>query len=78
VFILGYLAIRLWKQKNSMHRQPLLALFAGLAGIFVSNYGNQLLGQMPTSILFYLSIAVIYNLTSSEEASVAGGSHVQK
>jgi O-antigen ligase len=78
VFILGYLAVRLWKQKNSTHRQPLLALFAGLAGIFVSNYGNQLLGQMPTSILFYLSIAVIYNLTSSEEASVAGGSHVQK
>jgi O-antigen ligase len=78
VFILGYLAVRLWRYTDPLHRQPLLALFAGLAGIFVANYGNQLLGQMPTNILFYLSIAVIYNLTMSKNTSTTKDLHVQK
>jgi O-antigen ligase len=78
MFMLGYLAVRLWKQKNHKHRQPLLALYAGLAGIFVGNYGNQLLGQMPTNILFYISIAVIYNLTTSHVTSNPENLDVQK
>jgi O-antigen ligase len=76
-FMLGYLATRLWKQKDHVQRQPLLALYAGLAGIFVGNYGNQLLGQMPTSILFYLSIAVIYNLTATKQATPVEDAYVQ-
>jgi O-antigen ligase len=69
VFILLYLAVRIWKQPHSSVKQPLLALYAGLAGVFVANYGNQLLGQMPTSIVFYLSIAIIYNLTAPTKAA---------
>ncbi|QHT68491.1 O-antigen ligase family protein [Rhodocytophaga rosea] len=65
LFILIFLAVRLWTFQHSPQRQLLLALFAGLAGITVANYGNQVLGQMPTSLLFYLSIAIIYTLTSA-------------
>lgn len=64
LFILIYLAVRLWPLESSPQKQLILALFAGLSGIAVANYGNQLLGQMPTNILFYLSIAVIYKLSS--------------
>jgi O-antigen ligase len=78
IFILAYLAVKLWIQKDLVHRQLLLALFAGMSGIFVANYGNQLLGQMPTNILFYLSIAVIYNLTVSRETGATKDLHVQK
>jgi O-antigen ligase len=78
VFILVYLAIRLWKLTDHGRRQPLVALFAGMAGIFVANYGNQLLGQMPTNILFYISIAVIYNLTASRIISKPEELGVQK
>ncbi len=68
-FILIYLAIRLWRLKDIFLRQHLLALFAGLMGIFVANYGNQLLGQIPTNIIFYLSIAVVFNLTIKQEST---------
>lgn len=67
IFILFYLAVRIWKGSDSLAKQPLLALYAGLAGIFVANYGNQLLGQMPTSMIFYFSIAMIFNITALQK-----------
>jgi hypothetical protein len=30
------------------------ALISGMAGIMVASYGNEVLGQMPTSLLFYV------------------------
>lgn len=68
LFILVYLGTRLWKQQDSTQTQFLLALFAGLVGISVANYGNQVVGQMPTALLFYLSIALIYNFTTPPQA----------
>jgi hypothetical protein len=66
LFILVFLSVRLWLFQDSPQRQLMLALFAGLAGISIANYGNQVLGQMPTSLLFYLSIAIIYALSAVE------------
>ncbi len=63
LFILIYLARKLWRLEESPQKQVLLALYAGLAGIFVANYGNQVVGQMPTALIFYLSIALISNFT---------------
>jgi hypothetical protein len=65
LFILVFLTVRVWGLEHSPQRQLMLALIAGLAGIAVANYGNQVLGQMPTSLLFYLSIAIIYTFTAS-------------
>ena len=66
IFILAFLAIRLWKMKDSPQRQVLLALYAGMAGISVANYGNQVLGQIPTNFLFYISISIIYIFSASK------------
>lgn len=47
-------------------RDPILkikmsALIAGMFGIMVANYGNAVLGQMPTSMLIYTSMAIMLN-----------------
>jgi hypothetical protein len=34
------------------------ALISGMAGIMVASYGNEVLGQMPTSLLIYASMAM--------------------
>lgn len=57
--------------KASLHimfriRDPILkikmsALVAGMFGIMVANYGNAVLGQMPTSMLIYASMAIMLN-----------------
>lgn len=68
LFILIYLAVHLWRL-HSPHKPFLLALFAGLAGIFVANYGNQVQGQMPTSLICYFSVAIIYNFVRQPVAT---------
>ena len=37
-----------------------LALLAGACGIAAASYGNQVLGQMPTSPFIYVSVAACY------------------
>ena len=46
--------------RDAALKQRLLALFAGLCGIAVASYGNQVLGQMPTGILVAVSVAALY------------------
>ncbi len=50
-------------------RDPILklkmeALTCGMFGIMVANYGNAVLGQMPTSMLIYISMALLMNMKS--------------
>jgi len=40
------------------------ALACGMFGIMVANYGNAVLAQMPTSILIYISMALLMNMKS--------------
>jgi hypothetical protein len=37
------------------------ALASGMFGVMVASYGNAVLGQMPTSMLIYVSMAVMLN-----------------
>jgi hypothetical protein len=32
-----------------------------MSGIMVANYGNAVLGQMPTNVLIYISMALLMN-----------------
>lgn len=70
IFILVFLAVRLWQMKDSPQRQVLLALYAGMAGISVANYGNQVLGQMPTNFIFCISVSIIYIFSASKRSSL--------
>jgi hypothetical protein len=45
--------------KNDWLRNVLIALIAGISGDAVANYGNPVLMQHPTCILFFFTIAVI-------------------
>lgn len=62
--ILAYLFIatlrRVVRIRDPMLRQQMMALYAGLAGIAAASYGNQVLGQVPTGILVYLSLALLF------------------
>jgi hypothetical protein len=58
---IGLMALfKIWKVKNPQLRQKLLALFAGYIGIAMASIGNPLLGQMPTSIVLYMSWAYLF------------------
>jgi O-antigen ligase len=65
MMLLGILAIcirRVWQVREAWLRQIGLALVSGMFGIMLASYGNQVLGQNPTGMLIYLSIAFSYML----------------
>jgi hypothetical protein len=58
-----YLLVRcgtiIWRMEQSYQRNSLVALYSGFAGVTVASYGNNVIAQMPTGTLIYLSIAFI-------------------
>ncbi|NJO02587.1 MAG: O-antigen ligase family protein [Bacteroidia bacterium] len=62
--ILFYIAIHggyyIWHLKDAQLRQMLMGLHGGMMGIYAASYGNGVLGQMPTGILLYTSMAFIF------------------
>jgi hypothetical protein len=56
---------RLWLMPPGPKQTKLQALYAGLFGIAVASYGNQILGQMPTGVIIYFSVTFLYVLTHS-------------
>jgi hypothetical protein len=48
-----------FRMTDALFRQQLAALYAGMVGIAVASYGNQVWGQMPTGIIIYLSLAFL-------------------
>jgi hypothetical protein len=55
----SYLII--FRIRDPMLQLKMAALTSGMFGIMVANYGNAVLGQMPTSILIYTSMALMLN-----------------
>lgn len=61
LFFLFKGAITVWyKIKNEWLRNVVIAMMAGLFGVAVANYGNPVMLQFPTCILYNLTIATIY------------------
>ncbi|HEY8401081.1 MAG TPA: O-antigen ligase family protein [Cytophagaceae bacterium] len=63
LFILAVLAIAYVKINNIRDvylKQKLIALYSGVFGIAVASYGNQVIGQMPTIVCFYISLAFLF------------------
>ncbi|MEL6611293.1 MAG: O-antigen ligase family protein, partial [Bacteroidota bacterium] len=66
LYILGLLIVlagaarRMLAVKDRALQHTLLALLAGACGIAAASYGNQVLGQMPTSPFIYVSVAACY------------------
>ena len=50
----------IWKIKDEELRHKLIALYSPLLGIFVASYGNNVLPQLPTNFVVFISIAFIF------------------
>jgi hypothetical protein len=66
LFILFWVLIKSCYRIMFRIRDPILklkfaALASGMSGIMVANYGNAVLGQMPTNVLIYISMALLMN-----------------
>lgn len=64
-------------------RDPILkykisALIAGMAGIMVASYGNAVLGQMPTALLIYATMAIILNTEVLENSTKSAEKEIIK
>lgn len=64
LFILLYVFIKacykiMFKIRNPMLKIKMSALASGMFGVMVASYGNAVLGQMPTNMLLYISMAVL-------------------
>jgi hypothetical protein len=53
--------IVMFRIQDPFLKYKISALIAGMAGIMVASYGNAVLGQMPTALLIYATMAIILN-----------------
>lgn len=73
LFILFYILIKaswniMFRIRDPILKAQMMALTCGLFGIMAASYGNMVLGQMPTSILIYISMALILNSKKFDSA----------
>jgi len=64
--ILFYILIKgsyriMFKIRDPELKLKMAALAAGMFGVMVASYGNAVLGQMPTNVLIYISMALLLN-----------------
>ncbi|HZL12493.1 MAG TPA: O-antigen ligase family protein [Prolixibacteraceae bacterium] len=65
LFILFYVLIKssyvlMFKIRNDWLKFRMIALVSGYFGIMAASYGNGVLGQMPTGIIIYMSMAFLF------------------
>jgi O-antigen ligase len=57
-----------WGIRDPNLRVKLIALNAGIAGIFACSYGNEVINNMPSNIFVNLSFAMIFNAAALDKA----------
>ena len=60
LYLLGKCCGIVWHTRDPKLRVILIALTAGVFGIFAASYGNEVMNRVPSSILIYMSMAVVY------------------
>jgi O-antigen ligase len=60
LYILGKCAGIVWRIRDPHLRQKLLALTAGAAGILMASYGNEIMNQMPSCMILYVSWVLVF------------------
>jgi hypothetical protein len=61
-FIIGKAAYKvMFTIRDPITKLKMSALISGMAGVMVASYGNAVLGQMPTALLIYASMAIMSN-----------------
>ena len=60
MYITGKCAGIIWNIRDPLLRNKLAALLAGSTGILLCSYGNEVMNQMPSSIIVYVSWVLIW------------------
>ena len=60
VYILGKCCGIVWRIRDPLLRQKLLALTAGYSGILVASYGNEVMNQIPSTMIIYQSWVLVF------------------
>lgn len=60
LFILGKCCGIVWVTEDKALKQKLAALTAGFAGVLGASYGNEVLNQMPSGMIVYLSWVFVF------------------
>lgn len=59
-YVIGTASFKvMFRIRDPIAKLRMSALIAGMAGVIVASYGNEVLGQMPNSLLIYASMAII-------------------
>jgi hypothetical protein len=66
LFILFYVLVKasfriMFRIRDPILRLKMAALASGMFGVMAASYGNAVLGQMPTNVLLYISMALLLN-----------------
>ncbi|WP_216688913.1 O-antigen ligase family protein [Hymenobacter siberiensis] len=60
LYILGKSCGIVWRIRDPLLRQKLLALTAGFMGILMGSYGNEVMNQMPSAMIVYIGWAFVF------------------
>lgn len=61
-YVMGKATLKvMFKIRDPILKFKMSALISGMAGIMIASYGNAVLGQMPTALLIYATMAIILN-----------------
>ncbi len=60
LYILGKCCGIVWATEDKALKQKLAALTAGYAGILLASYGNEVMNQMPSGMIVYLSWVFVF------------------
>ena len=76
LFILLYILVKgsytiMFKIRDDWIKSQMSALAAGYFGIMVASYGNGVLGQIPTGLLIYSSMAYLFLSRKLDEEAIA-------
>ncbi|MFT4094891.1 MAG: O-antigen ligase family protein [Niabella sp.] len=61
MYFLGSITGIVWKTRDPNLRVKLCGLGGSVAGLFACSYGNEVMNNMPSSLVIYLSLAVLFN-----------------
>jgi len=75
LYILGKCLGIVWRIRDPVLRQKLTALTAGYAGILMCSYGNEIMNQMPSSIIIYTSWVFVFLGPSLDTPRLAPVAH---
>lgn len=75
LYILGKCCGIVWNIRDPKLRQQLLALTAGFGGVLLCSYGNEIMNQMPSAMIVYISWVFVFLGPTLDTPTLAPAAH---